>query len=820
MKSLGTRIAIVISSILIGLLLIAGFIVDQQLARSIKSDEVEQTRIHASTMLASLQTLMLNGQGVLAREWLDRMRSERGIVDIEILRKDGSEAFTDTSTIEAVNRYLQQPVFSRHPMQPSAPDGQDRPDLFEEALLGETVVEEFRPGQVVLYMPIKAQIECLACHGYDDSEMRGVLKLAVSSAGTQARITAMRLNLWGVSSLLVLLLALALWAALRQSVLRPIGGLRDALWQVGEGDRSVKLVVDRQDEIGELSSVFNRMQRQLSVSETRTGAVMDNIIEAIVIIDDHGHIEQVNPATEKMFGYLSARMVGKSVTMLMSDSFRPEHERAVEFYLSVNDLIGESREIEGKRQDGSVFPAEITVSEMFVEDERCFICVIRDVTERKEQIDAIEYQVLHDALTGLPNRVLLSDRLQQGVRNALRDKQSLALLLIDLDHFKEVNDTLGHHHGDVILQLSAQRMATVLRASDTVARLGGDEFAVLLPGADLDHAELIAEKLRAVLEEPYELEGHRFYVGASLGIAMYPEHGDDEVLLMQRADIAMYAAKRAKLGHAVYDEAHDNSNFSQLSLMNELRAAIDDDELVLYYQPVIDLRKGLVNGVEALVRWQHPEKGLLYPDAFIPFSEQTGLIGPLTLWVIERAALQSHEWEALGLELRISINLSARSLHDGRFPEQMAGLIQESGMELNRLRLEVTEGSIISDPSFTTNVLNNLGGMGIHISIDDFGTGYSSLPYLKQLPVDEIKIDRSFVKGMLDDDNDRVIVRSTIDLAHNIGLQVVAEGIETEEAYQQLLQLGCDAGQGFYMSKPLPVDQLLQWLEESPWRSK
>ena len=819
MKSLGTRIAVVISSILVGLLLIVGFAVDHQLTRSIKSEDISQTKTHARTMLASLQTLMLNGQGVLAREWLERMRREPGVVAIEVLRQDGEEAFTDTSTIEAVNLFLQQPRFSRQPMAPARQTLAQDSAHVSRALSGNVVVDELQAEQVVIYMPIKAQLECLACHGYDDSQMRGVLKLAVSTSGASERVQSMRFNLWGMSSLVVLILALALLFALRQSVFRPIGSLRDALWQAGKGDRNVKLAVNRQDEIGELSSVFNRMQQQLSTTETRIGAVMNSVVESIVIIDDHGLVEQINPAAEKLFGYRESELLGQSIAMLMSTGHRPDHERAIEQYLSegAGSESERNRESECLRKDGSVFPAEIIISEMFVDDACCFICIVRDVTERKEYIDAIEYQALHDALTGLPNRVLLADRLRQSVRNAKRGQQTLALLIIDLDHFKEVNDTLGHHNGDIILKLSAERMATVLRDSDTVARLGGDEFAVLLPGTDQAHAEQIAEKLRAVLEQPCKLEGHVFYVGASIGIAMYPEHGGDDVVLMQHADIAMYIAKSGKIGHAVYKAEQDNSNLSQLSLMNELRVAIDNEELMLCYQPVIDLATGCVSGVEALIRWQHPTRGLLYPDDFIPASEQTGLIGPLTLWVFERAMSQSDEWRELGLELRVSVNLSARNLHDTKFPGQVTRLIEAGGVKAERLRLEITENAIITDPEYTTSILNNLGALGIHISIDDFGTGYSSLVYLKQLPVDEIKIDRSFVTDMLEDENDEVIVRSTIDLAHNIGMKVVAEGVETQAVYDKLVSLGCDAAQGFHMGRSVPPAEFLRWLKESPW---
>jgi diguanylate cyclase (GGDEF)-like protein/PAS domain S-box-containing protein len=819
LKSLGTRIAVVISSILIGLLLLVGFVVDRQLTHSIKSEDIAQTQTHARTMLASLHTLMLNGQGVLAREWLERMSREPGIVDIKVVRKDGSEAFTDTSTIDAVNQYIQQPRFSRQPIAPTRQPLDQHAAYFSAALAGETVVEDHQPQQVVLYTPIKVQPACLACHGYDDSPMRGVLRLAVSTEGAIERIHSMRTNLWGMSSLLVLVLAIAIWVALRQSVFRPIAALRNALWQAGEGNRDVKLVVSRQDEIGELSIVFNRMQKQLRATETRVGAVMNSVIESIVIIDDHGLIEQLNPAAEKMFGLREVEVLGKSVTTLMSPAQRPEHDRAVEQYLAENfgSVTERNQESECQRKDGSLFPVEITISEMYINDACYYICIVRDVTERREQLKEMEYQTLHDALTGLPNRVLLSDRLCQGVRNAQREKHPLALLIIDLDHFKEINDTLGHHNGDIILKLAAERMGTVLRSSDTVARLGGDEFAVLLPGTDQRDAENIAEKLRAMLELPCELEGHTFYVGASVGIAMYPEHGLDDVILMQHADVAMYVAKRVKSGHAVYQETEDSSSLSQLSLMNELRAAIDNEELRLCYQPVIDLKTERVNGVEALVRWQHPSKGLLYPDEFIPIAEQTGLIGPLTLWVFERAMLQSSEWLDLELELRISVNLSARNLHDAKLPGQITALIEAGGIKAEHLRLEITERAIIADRQYTTAMLNNLGAMGVHISIDDFGTGYSSLVYLKQLPVDEIKVDRSFVTSMLQDDSDEVIVRSTIELAHNIGMKIVAEGVEDKAVYERLLELGCDAVQGFYISKPLSPEALLQWLKTSPW---
>jgi len=386
LKNLGTRIAVVISSILIGLLLLVGFVVDQQLTRSIKSEDIAQTQTHARTMLASLHTLMLNGQGMLAREWLERMSREPGIVDIEVVRKDGHEAFTDTTTIEAVNQYIEESRFNRQAIAATRQPLDQRTTYFSLALGGEMAVDDHQSEQVVVYAPIKVQPKCLDCHGYDKSPLRGVLKLAVSTEGASDRVHAMRINLWGMSSLLVLILAIVLWVALRQSIFRPIGALRDALWQAGEGNRKVKLLVSRQDEIGELSVVFNRMQKQLSATEARAGAVMNSVIEPIVIIDDHGVIEQVNPAFERKFGYREGDVTGKNVTMLMSRGHRPEHDRAVEDYLSEHFMNAVERNLEREcvRKDGSVFPVAITISEMYIDDVCSYICIVREIDERQD----------------------------------------------------------------------------------------------------------------------------------------------------------------------------------------------------------------------------------------------------------------------------------------------------------------------------------------------------------------------------------------------------------------------------------------------------
>lgn len=432
--------------------------------------------------------------------------------------------------------------------------------------------------------------------------------------------------------------------------------------------------------------------------------------------------------------------------------------------------------------------------------------------------DALEFQAMHDALTGLPNRTLLMDRLAQAIRTAQRGRHSLALMLADLDHFKEINDTLGHPVGDAVLQQAAERMRHVVRDSDTVARLGGDEFAFLLPTANDAQARRIAIKLLRAFEAPFVVDGHSLTVGASIGISVFPQHGADGSTLLRRADVAMYEAKRGHRGQALYEREYDLHSARQLAFRNELRTAIAGNQLLLCFQPVLDLASNEVSGVEALVRWRHPRRGVLYPDDFIPLAERTGLIRDLTLWVISSAVEHCHAWSSLGLELRVAVNLSAHNLHDAELPRIVDRILAGDGRERSsapvKLRFEITETAVMPGPSQAFEVLNRLSAQGVRISIDDFGTGYSSLAYLKRLPVDELKIDRSFVTSMVHDSDDAVIVRSTIDLAHNIGLRVVAEGVEDEATRELLAAMHCDAVQGYHIGRPMEARELVTWLRE------
>jgi diguanylate cyclase (GGDEF)-like protein len=454
----------------------------------------------------------------------------------------------------------------------------------------------------------------------------------------------------------------------------------------------------------------------------------------------------------------------------------------------------------------------VSLSEVTGEDHRRWTVFVRDVTERKAQ-EAIAYQAMHDALTGLPNRALLQERLEQALAEADSRGQPLALLLLDLDRFKDVNDALGHQVGDMLLEEVAIRLRAALRETDTVARLGGDEFAVLLPTkADLRMAREVAERMVEVFRTPFYLQGLALEVGTSVGVALFPDHGTTGAELLRRADVAMYSAKRGHLGYEVYDPKNDPNSVRQLTLSSELRRAIENQELVVHYQPKVDLASGWVSGVEALVRWQHPEQGFLLPGEFMPIAERSGLIRPLTLWVLGDAVRRSTAWWESGFEIDVAVNLSTRSLRDQELPTAIEALTNGCGLKPERIILEITESAVMSDPRRARAVLGRLAGLGVRISIDDFGTGYSSLSYLRKLPVNELKIDKSFVMGMLEDENDAVMVRSIIDLAHNLGLKVTAEGVETKAALDRLRSLGCDVAQGFVVAGPLPPEEFFAWL--------
>jgi diguanylate cyclase (GGDEF)-like protein/PAS domain S-box-containing protein len=546
----------------------------------------------------------------------------------------------------------------------------------------------------------------------------------------------------------------------------------------------------------------------LRESESRFRAVFDRAAVGIARIGLDGKLMDANPAIASMLAYQPDQILGRSLKDLTHpDDYQPEAFAR----LVAGDLEVSEAEARYLRKDGDpIWCRSITTLVRSSEGQPLFVIgMLENITERKAQDAALEHQALHDALTDLPNRTLLQDRLHQAIRLSRRDGTEMALLVMDLDRFKEINDTFGHHFGDVILRMVAGRLVGEVRSSDTVARLGGDEFAAVLPNVDgRAGAELAARKLLRALEAPFVLEGEGLEIGGSVGIALYPEDGKDAETLMRRADVAMYVAKRAVSGFAFYAADKDVYSPSRLALMSDLRPAIDEAQFVLHYQPKIDLRTHRIAGAEALVRWQHPRHGLLMPDQFIPLAEQTGLIRQLGLWVVESALAQSRAWRGAGLDLTVAVNLSMRNLHDPHLPEAISDLLEQFQVPPGMLQIEITESALMADPEHAMRILTSLERMGVKLAIDDFGTGYSSLAYLRRLPAEEIKIDRSFVIDMPLADSDAVIVRSTIDLGHNLGMRVVAEGVETREAFDLLASVECDLGQGYYMARPMTAEQL------------
>ena len=433
----------------------------------------------------------------------------------------------------------------------------------------------------------------------------------------------------------------------------------------------------------------------------------------------------------------------------------------------------------------------------------------------------LEIQATHDALTGLPNRSFLQKRLEQAAQQAHESNAPAALLLLDLDRFKEVNDTLGHTVGDTLLQKIGQRLQSHLRPIDLIARLGGDEFAIVLPATDAERAARVARSLMSMLDMPILVNGHAFSIGGSIGIALTPEHGFDVTTLLRCADVAMYVAKRSQSGYAEYSPKIDRHSPHKLTLMSELRQAITEDRLLIHYQPKVSFSLGKVVGVEALVRWSHPIHGLIPPEDFIPLAERTGLIGPLTRWVLDKAVCQCRDWEQDGLHMNVAVNLSTHTLYDPKLFNTVCNLFQHYKVSPDQLTLEITESMLIEEPEKAQIVLTDLRALGVSIAIDDFGTGYSSLAYLKRLPIDEVKIDKAFVRGLgIDaDPADAAIVQAVVAMAHPLQCKVVAEGVESEEAWAFLQDHGCDLAQGFYCSRPLPATELEQWIKTTPWNS-
>jgi diguanylate cyclase (GGDEF)-like protein/PAS domain S-box-containing protein len=562
-----------------------------------------------------------------------------------------------------------------------------------------------------------------------------------------------------------------------------------------------------------------RVAAALQDSEAMFRSIFEKAAIGMTLVDMQGRIVKCNPELARLLGYEGSELAG----VRFADITYPEDREANErLYRALAAGGRDHFRLEKRylRKDGTIMWGELNVSLVPGESgaPRFTIGMVEDITARKEAEDRVRHLAYYEPVTGLPNRALLRDRLGRAMADARACKRPLALLLANLNNFREINDTLGHHNGDDLLRQVAASLRAVGGEPDTVACLGGDEYALLLTGVSgSSDVEAVVARLTAALRRPLSIAGIPVNVEASLGIALYPDHGDTPESLWQHADVALRAAKKTEQNHLFYHAEIDHYDPRRLALLGQLREAIERNELVLHYQPTIDLDTGVTVAVEALVRWQHPAHGLIYPDSFVPLAERTHLINPLTAWVLVNALDQGQAWRGAGLRLGLSANLSARNLHDPGLCAGILALARRSHFPLEHLTVEITESAIMADPALARNVLAQLHEAGIGLSVDDFGIGQSSLAYLRDLPISRMKIDRSFVMDFSSPRN-AAIVRSAIELGHNLGLPVTAEGVEDERTMVTLRGMGCDVGQGNYFAKPMPVDRLTAWLRESPWK--
>jgi diguanylate cyclase (GGDEF)-like protein/PAS domain S-box-containing protein len=634
----------------------------------------------------------------------------------------------------------------------------------------------------------------------------------------------------------LVLLSLAFVIA-RHRIVLPLRALAQQSRELAAGNYVARPVSASRDEIGQLACAFNhaahrigelverieRDRRELRQAESIFRGLAENSMVGVYIAED-GRFRFVNPKMAELFGHERTEMMTSvSVFDIVPEDARNMVERNIRRRLS-----GEVREVsyESKacRKDGSLFDIEVFGSTMEIGGKAVTIGVILDISERKRierllqaYAERLEYNANHDALTGLANRNLLGDRLHQAIATARRHGNMVAVLLHDLDNFKVINDSLGHAAGDALLTSVARRMTAAVRETDTVARLGGDEFVIVMPDVERpEDAAAVADKVLDALSEPFHIENQDVYVRASIGISLYPRDGADEQALLKNVDLAMYRAKHQGRGRvSFFTEEMNAANRARQQLEAELHRALERQEFILHYQPRLDLCTGRISGVEALLRWQHPKHGTLSPAGFIPLAEETGLIVRIGAWALEEACRQGRQWQQEGFEdIGVAVNLSMRQLQSEGLLALVLGVLEGSGMDPCSLELEITETAVMKDAQAAMHLLRKLKDAGVRLALDDFGTGYSSLDYLRRFPLDSLKIDRSFVAEIQPGAKESSLVSAMIAMAGNLGLNAIAEGVETREQAEFLRAHGCRETQGYYFSRPLPPQAMRELLRE------
>lgn len=583
--------------------------------------------------------------------------------------------------------------------------------------------------------------------------------------------------------------------------------------------QQAKILTEKKQELEEAYKELSDTTSKLRVSEALSNVISETSIDAMIIIDKDGAILRLNPAVKKMLFYEETDILGESISILFQKEDFKRYS-VLEVMTNLENLIGYEnlKEVIVTRKDGSSFPAEIQIGKRYVGERWIIACTIRDITKRKEYQEKITHMAFHDGLTNLPNRRFFSDQLTLKLNQAKQSNNLLALMYLNMDRFKYINDSLGHIIGDRLLQKIAKRLKSNLREGDFLARIGGDEFNILLPHTNREETLEIAETIIEAFKKPFHIENYELFISTCIGISIFPYDGEDSISLIKNADAALYRAKeQGKNNYKVYHSGMNLQSYKMFIMQNDLRKAVDNEEFSLVYQPRIEVQTGEIKSAEALIRWHHPIWGSIFPSEFIPLAEEIGEIGKIGEWVLKTACLQIKAWEDAGLSpIRIAVNFSAQQFLQKELVERIQQILHETGVSPEMIEIEITETAILGNETIISKTLNELRKMGICISIDDFGAGYSSLNYLKRFQINTLKIDKSFIENIADTFSDSAhLVSMIITLAHNLGMTVIAEGVEREEQLNILRDYECEEIQGYLFSPPVSPSEFETFLLKS-----